>query len=960
MGLIRDIFAGRSSALLDAAAASTDLAPAASPAFGVTIDPGVLYGVQSIDEALTWINGTQRVSRSVAMQVPAIKKARDLICNGIGQLPLVMYGPDGSAVDWALFNQFEAGIARSVSLTRIVEDMLFDARAWLHTTHIGWHNLPVEVLRLEAETVTVQPKLVNVGYGTATVWPDVPGLTRVDSPNDGLLSLGRAIRTLVLLESGALNSVLGLPPNDYFSPAEGVDPADDDEIVAILDGWQTARQQRRTAYVPAALEYHSNAFNPEQLQLVQAREFAITEIARMTGIDAEELSVPTTSRTYFNGQDRGRERVRNILGPYMRAIEDRFSMDDVTPRLHVVKFDPSAYFQMDDLAAAQADEILVRSKILTRDEARGKRGLEALGEPAPSQEDSVAASRQSVHTFDDAEPALRLDAPGAQAFEVDVEKRTIRGLAVPYGRVAKSGGRKYRFGPQSLAFSDISRVKMWVGHDRERAIGVMFEASSKSDGMYAAWRIARGPEGDHALSMAEDGVWDGLSVGLGDGGTFTLAKDGVYEVHQAPWMETSLTPAPAFDDARVHSVAASAVQKEGIVMSENETAEVEAAASFSATDGQALQAQVQSLSAKLAEMEKIKIPVGPGTAQFEVREEPIYRFAGTEGAPSGYDFAQDLLAAAKDGDGAALARLQAFTAEHLGPKFVTTANVDEVNPSQYQPGMFLGQAPVPASPLYDCFHKGGLSNVTPFFWSKLDRSGTTAAVADHVEGTDPTLTTLVTAAGATVTPSPVSGRVHITREVGDQGGNPQVSGLVWAEFERSFSIALETKTAALVTAALASITALATITTGTTGLAAGAAVEAGLVDLQFIPDGFRFTRAFGHVDLYKALAGATLTTTGEKVYPIINPSNRNGVAGDKFAFIDIAGYRMQPAASLGVAGGTKNSIVADPNAVHVWNSGLTRLDKLTEKVEGWDLGVFAYWAGVVYDVTGLRKITYTP
>jgi hypothetical protein len=51
--------------------------------------------------------------------------------------------------------------------------------------------------------------------------------------------------------------------------------------------------------------------------------------------------------------------------------------------------------------------------------------------------------------------------------------------------------------------------------------------------------------------------------------------------------------------------------------------------------------------------------------------------------------------------------------------------------------------------------------------------------------------------------------------------------------------------------------------------------------------------------------------------------------------------------------------VADPNAVHVWNSGLTRLDKLQEKVEGWDLGVFGYFAGVVYDVTGLRKITYT-
>lgn len=393
---------------------------------------------------------------------------------------------------------------------------------------------------------------------------------------------------------------------------------------------------------------------------------------------------------------------------------------------------------------------------------------------------------------------------------------------------------------------------------------------------------------------------------------------------------------------------------------DNEQEQNEAPVSFSKADGDKLMAEVTALTQKIADLEKIKIPVGPGTAQFSVKEEPIYRFAGTEGAPSGFDFAADLLAAAKNGDGAALDRLQKFTAENMRPDFVTTANVSQVNPSQYRPDMFLGQAPVPASPLYNFFYKGGLSNVTPFFWSKLDRVATTVGVADHVEGTDPAATNLVTAVGATVTPVPMSGKVHITREVSDQGGNPMVSGLVKSEFDRSFAIALETKTNTLIQAAMASITALATITTGTTGLASGAAVESGLVDLQFIPDGFRFQEAFGHVDLYKALSGATLTTTGEKVYPIKNPSNRDGSKGEKFSYIDIAGYRMNPAASLGVAGGTKNSLVADPTAVHVWNSGLTGLDKLQEKVEGWDVGVFAYFAGVVYDVTGLRKITYTP
>jgi hypothetical protein len=197
--------------------------------------------------------------------------------------------------------------------------------------------------------------------------------------------------------------------------------------------------------------------------------------------------------------------------------------------------------------------------------------------------------------------------------------------------------------------------------------------------------------------------------------------------------------------------------------------------------------------------------------------------------------------------------------------------------------------------------------------------------------------------------------------VADQGGNPVTSGLVWAEFERSFKIALEVKTAALIAAAMGSITSLtAAIAAGADGAVAGLAIEKGLLGLQFIADGSRFTKAFGHVDLYTALATYE-NGDGEKRYPIINPQNRDGIAGSKYSFLDIAGYRMEPAHSLGAtSAGASNSLVADPRAVHVWNSGLKRLDKLQEKVEGWDMGVFGYFAGVVYDVTGLRKISYDP
>jgi HK97 family phage prohead protease len=550
---------------------------------------------------------------------------------------------------------------------------------------------------------------------------------------------------------------------------------------------------------------------------------------------------------------------------------------------------------------------------------------------------------------------VNFDNPEGVTFKVDAETRTIKGLALPYGDVAENADGKWSFSKGSLTWD---KVRLLNNHDWSQLIGTV-ELAETDEGLVMTAKVARGQRGDEILELADMGALDGLSVGLGNDIKATLKAD-VRHVKSGTVREVSTTPIPAFERAAIRSVAASAAQNKETDMPEIETKVDETPVSFSKQDGDTLMSQVKSLTEKIAELEKIKIPIGPGT-QLQVKEEPIYRFSGTTPAPSGHDFATDLFNAARNGDQAALKRVQDFTAAHLGPRFVDTADVNEVNPSTYKPDMFLGQAPVPTSPLYDTFHKGSLSSVTPFFWSKLDRTGTTVAVADHVEGTDPTDTDLVTAAGATVTPAPVSGKVHITREVADQGGNPMVSGLVWSEFERSFKIALETKTAALLTAAAGSITSLtAAIAAGADGEVAGQAIEAGLIGLQFIADGPRFTKTFGHVDLYTALATFE-NADGEKRYPIINPQNRSGISGSKYSFIDIAGYRMEPAHSLGAtSAGASNSYVADPGAVHVWNSGLMRLDKLTETVEGWDLGCFAYFAGVVYDVTGLRKIAYDP
>lgn len=363
-----------------------------SPRFaGVTADPGVLYGTQTAPTIDDFIFNTVSISRAEALAVPALKRARDMICAGIGQFPLVLIGPDGKQQDWSLLSQPEAGVAPSVTWTRVIEDLLLYERAWLKVTHVGWHGKPAEVIKLDPATITVQPSYVYFPEGSAKVWPEIPGVIRIDSPNGGLLTASTAIRMYIFLQRVALRAAAGMPPADWFTPADGADPvgipvgdetqdeADNRAVREILDNWYMSRQLGETAFIPAALDYHRDGFNPEQLQLSASREFAVTEIARLTGIDAEELSVSTTSRTYFNGQDRRRTRLEDVLGPYMTAVEGRLSMEDVTPRGYQSGFDTANYLRLDDQAAATTDATLIGAKVLTPDEAREKRGLEPLG-----------------------------------------------------------------------------------------------------------------------------------------------------------------------------------------------------------------------------------------------------------------------------------------------------------------------------------------------------------------------------------------------------------------------------------------------------------------------------------------------------------------------------------------------------------------------------------------------------
>jgi hypothetical protein len=370
---LRDGLTGGTAVQLAAASQALEaVAPEQFAAIGPEDIPASFFGLATYNDPVA-ISG--RVSRRSAMQVPAIKRGRDLIPGTLGTLPLDLYGPQNTLRYSELLAQPERNTPRSVTMAKTYEDLWFEGVAWWYVTEFGAHNYPTKVKRLEPRTVDVRidGKVYVTGAGNrGMTWEYAPDarLIRFDSPTEAVLEAGaRAIRASLTLDAAALRYADGAPMQDYFEPSDGYDP-DQDEVDTTLDAWGVSRKLRSTGYVPAGFSYHVNPFDAQKLQLAEARQHAVLELSRVMGVDPEDLGVSTTSRTYQNSQDRYQARVKDTLRPYMVAVEERLSMNDVCPRGFDARTRVADLLFADDKTRFESYEIGLRVGAIGPDEVR--------------------------------------------------------------------------------------------------------------------------------------------------------------------------------------------------------------------------------------------------------------------------------------------------------------------------------------------------------------------------------------------------------------------------------------------------------------------------------------------------------------------------------------------------------------------------------------------------------------
>jgi len=342
---------------------------AAKPAMVTDVQAANLQPLQNLDY-FSVLGTPVSITRQLAMSVPSVARARNIICGTIGSLPLTTFNRiTGDYVDpHRVINQPDPRVAGFVVYNWLAEDI------WMYGAGYG------QVLEMYSSTdggrvrawTRIRPSRVTVdtdiqtdsitGYkvdGKPVPISGVGSIIRFDGPDEGLLHrAGKTIQAAVYLENAAVNYAKEPAPTMVLK-SNGTNLTAE-RISSLLSAWKTARQSRSTAFLNADVDLKEFGFDPKSMQLAEARQYVALELARACGIPAYFLSAETTSMTYSNAVNERRSLVDFSLRPILKAIEERLSLPDFVPNPVMVRFDLDDFLRGNPLERAQVYEILNR------------------------------------------------------------------------------------------------------------------------------------------------------------------------------------------------------------------------------------------------------------------------------------------------------------------------------------------------------------------------------------------------------------------------------------------------------------------------------------------------------------------------------------------------------------------------------------------------------------------------
>jgi HK97 family phage portal protein len=337
-------------------------------------------GMYSYNSGLSNYGYGVPMDRNIALQVPSVSRCRNLIAGVISSIDLGLYKKStGKKLENPVWlDQMDIRQPLSVTLAYLVDALLFYGVAYLRVTSLyADDNRPsgFEFIPNTRVTVTTNKYGDEVQYyavnGVQVPMDGIGSLVTFQSLLPGVLQTGgRTIQAALDIQKAAAVAA-ATPMATTILKNTGAD-LPEAQIQGLLAAWKSARTNRSTAYLTSTLEAQNIGFSPKDMTYNESSQYLATEIARLMNVPAYYISADmNNSMTYQNILDGRKEFVAYSLQPFISAIENRLSMDDLTAHGNRVRFAvDETFLRADTMARLDAIEKMLNLGLIDVSQAQ--------------------------------------------------------------------------------------------------------------------------------------------------------------------------------------------------------------------------------------------------------------------------------------------------------------------------------------------------------------------------------------------------------------------------------------------------------------------------------------------------------------------------------------------------------------------------------------------------------------
>jgi HK97 family phage portal protein len=368
---------------------------AEKPSIEAQYAPAVMdtnFGYGSFNTGNMYGYGSNAIDRTFALQVASVARCRNLIAGVISSIDLALYKKTtgeklGSPV-W--LEQPDIRQPRSVTISATVDSLIFYGVAyWRVTSLYADDGRPSGFEWIANNRITyttnqygteIEDYFIN---GEKVPMGGIGSLVTFQGLTPGVLNTaGTTIKAAFDIQKAAAVSAQ-TPMATSILKNSGAD-LPEAQVQGLLAAWKSSRASRSTAYLTSTLSVENIGFSPKDMMYNEASQYLATEIARSMNVPAYYISADmNNSMTYQNILDGRREFMAYSLQPYISAIEDRLSMNDITNSQNQVRFAVDDTFLRSD-AKDRLDiiEKMLSLNLIDVNQARQMEQLTPLGDPS--------------------------------------------------------------------------------------------------------------------------------------------------------------------------------------------------------------------------------------------------------------------------------------------------------------------------------------------------------------------------------------------------------------------------------------------------------------------------------------------------------------------------------------------------------------------------------------------------